>query len=737
MLSNRERQEYVLNLLQSYDDTVFGDWDKYNDMSSDGKLIDRLYRKLPLGAIKPLGWLKQELKLQADGMTGNYYEKFAADINAELYNFFEGFIPLAFLLENEKLIERAKRYVYNELYSQIQNPLEFMSHSGGESAYQSLRALTEYYEITEDEVVFGWITNFFKEISTAAIWHKRSLGNWERWRTGEYMLVGYWLYDHTKDTKILDAIEKNCGWVVENIWSSYWLTGPHWPQNSEQQYFPDMPTTIKQMGDDFWNLHHAVNVAMEIKYPAMYYRMNPRKSFANATFKGLDSLDRTYGLAAGRFTGHEHFEPGPHVGRHPSNGLELCAISELMSSMEKLYEIYGMGRLCDRLELLAYNAYPGQITPDYWCHQYDGESNQVMIKVAKHSHGNDCTSNIYGFVPNFPCCLHNMHAAFPRLTQHMFMGTRDNGLISVVYGPCQVTAEVGSGDKVTITSVTDYPFDGAIKYTISTEKAVNFPLYIRIPGWAKHSTIVCGDAVIKDSITGENVKLQREWKDGDVVDINFEYIPRIERRYNNSASILMGPLYFSLRVGMDHEQLPAWEPNAQKAIDMGYPAVDYEIYPTTSWNYALDPESIKPENIKIVKNTIGKLPFAQKDEPAYIKTEEGKYERILYEQDAPLVLKVKGQLVRDWNLADTKENTADNDYGTVWEPHNLPLKELLEQKLGHEWRNSSADAASQPVSPVEREADEPIVDLEMIPYACARLRVTELPVLDKLNCQKD
>ena len=109
---------------------------------------------------------------------------------------------------------------------------------------------------------------------------------------------------------------------------------------------------------------------------------------------------------------------------------------------------------------------------------------------------------------------------------------------------------------------------------------------------------------------------------------------------------------------------------------------------------------------------------------------------ILYEQDAPLILKVRGQLVPDWNLADLKENTADNNFGTVWELHNLPLKELLEKRLGHEWRNSSADAASQPVSPVERAADEPIVDFEMIPYACARLRVTELPVLCDHNCQK-
>ena len=175
MIPNRERQEYARNLLQSYDDTVIGGWDKYNDFRNDGNLIDTLYKKLPLGDIKPLGWLKQELKLQADGMTGNYYDKFVTDIKAELYNFFEGFIPLAFLLEDEALIKRAKSYVYNELHSQIQNPLEFISDSGGEAAYQSLRALTEYYEVTKDEIVLGWISEFFNELSSATIWDYRRL----------------------------------------------------------------------------------------------------------------------------------------------------------------------------------------------------------------------------------------------------------------------------------------------------------------------------------------------------------------------------------------------------------------------------------------------------------------------------------------------------------------------------------------------------------------------------------
>ena len=107
-----------------------------------------------------------------------------------------------------------------------------------------------------------------------------------------------------------------------------------------------------------------------------------------------------------------------------------------MFSLEELYAIFGDNRLADRLELLAFNALPGTTTPDMWAHQYDQQSNQVVVNGEKRDWStNGNYSNIYGLMPNFACCLANMHQGWPKFAQSLWMATNDNGLIAVAYGP--------------------------------------------------------------------------------------------------------------------------------------------------------------------------------------------------------------------------------------------------------------------------------------------------------------
>ena len=72
--------------------------------------------------IKPTGWLKEQLLLQAKGLNGNL-DKIWPDVKDSAWiggeregwervpYWLDGFIPLAYLLENEDMIARAKRYI--------------------------------------------------------------------------------------------------------------------------------------------------------------------------------------------------------------------------------------------------------------------------------------------------------------------------------------------------------------------------------------------------------------------------------------------------------------------------------------------------------------------------------------------------------------------------------------------------------------------------------------------------
>ena len=322
---------------------------------------------------------------------------------------------------------------------------------------------------------------------------------------------------------------------------------------------------------------HVVNNAMAIKYPGLWYQQSKDERFKNAVFSGISKYDKYHGQVGGRFSGDEHLS-----GKSPDRGTELCSVVEYMFSLEELYAIFGDNKLADRLELLAFNALPGTTTPDMWAHQYDQQSNQVIVNSDKRDWStNGNYSNIYGLMPNFACCLANMHQGWPKFTESLWMATNDNGLIAVAYSPSNVKAMVGKGSEVTINEETDYPFKGSIKLKINTKKPVKFPLYLRIPGWADTVSISFKNKSMK-GIPGSTVRIVEKWRDGDLVSMDIPMKVRTERRFNNSLAILRGPLYFSLRIEKEYKSVKINYDN------FGYKgSVDWEIYPKSDWNYGL------------------------------------------------------------------------------------------------------------------------------------------------------
>src|ERR1700721_3036575 len=78
-------------------------------------------RSLPLGAIKPAGWLARQLRIQANGM-GGHLDEFWPDVGpnsgwlggtGESWErspyFVDGLIPLAYLLDNDVLKAKAHK----------------------------------------------------------------------------------------------------------------------------------------------------------------------------------------------------------------------------------------------------------------------------------------------------------------------------------------------------------------------------------------------------------------------------------------------------------------------------------------------------------------------------------------------------------------------------------------------------------------------------------------------------
>ncbi len=643
-------------------------------------LKQNAYIKLPLGAVKPEGWLKSQLEAQAAGLTGNLDDFWPDLVNSSWRGgegeawergpyFLDGLVPLAFLLNDENLIRKVNSWIEPILsssrdtgwYGPVKNkdrwPLAVAN-----------KVLMQYYEATGDNRSLEILKKYFRYLNEASPdWPDK---DWRGVRAMENAITGYWLYRQTKESWILDVIES-----IQNNSSDWTTYYEKFPWDSAASADKKIPLN--------WNADgltaHVVNNAMAIKYPGLWFQQSKDERFKQAVFKGINKYDLNHGQVGGRFSGDEHLS-----GKSPDRGTELCSVVEYMFSLEELYAIFGDNRLADRLELLTFNALPGTTTPDMWAHQYDQQSNQVLVTGDKRvwsTNGN--YSNIYGLMPNFACCLANMHQGWPKFTESLWMATNDNGLVAVVYSPSVVKAKVGKGTEITIVEETDYPFKGNIKFKMSMKEPVRFPLYLRIPGWAENVTLRYKDKTINGK-GGSTIKIYAKWNSNDLITMDIPMSIRVEKRYNNSLSVLRGPLYFSLRIDKEYKKIKINYDN------FGYKgSVDWEIYPKSAWNYGLliDIKNLS-RGMETVENPVSRYPFADKGDMIW-SSDSGAY--TLWDIDAPVVIKTRGIKIPSWTL-----------------------------------QNNSADLP--PVSPVIPRGDPEIITL--VPYGSAKLRITEFPVID-------
>ena len=333
-------------------------------MRDRAPLTPGTFLALPLGSIRPAGWLKAQLQIQANGLSGHLDETWE-DVGpnsgwlggkGESWErgpyYLDGLVPLAWLLGDARLKEKAQRFIDWTLDHQAASGMIGpASNDDWWPRIVMLKALTQYQEFTGDIRVIPMMDKYFRyQLEELP---QRPLRDWSKFRWQDELVSVLWLYNRTGSPYLLDLAhllrKQGYDWIAEFANFPY-------TQRITAEY-------IKlDKGEGFKDLAlatHGVNNGQAVKTGPVWSLVSGSDTDRAAAHKMISELNKYHGLPNGMFSCDEHL-----AGLDPSQGSELCTVVEYMYSLERCLAISGDPILGDQLEKLAFNALPGTFNDD-------------------------------------------------------------------------------------------------------------------------------------------------------------------------------------------------------------------------------------------------------------------------------------------------------------------------------------------------------------------------------------
>ena len=545
---------------------------------------------LPLGAVRPEGWLRVQLELQRDGLTG-HAEELYEDIGRSYWltgrrlgdefggkfddrfswergpYYAKGLVALALTLDDAGLKAKAKRWIDALLASQRENGDFGPKNDNWWANMPALWAVRDWGEATGNKRVIPFLLRYFRyQLGRLPAHPLLSDSYWAMARAGDNLEIVLWLRRRTGEA-----------WLTE-------LAGQLAKQSTDwEAYYRRGGTDDRSQG--FRN--HIVNFMQGLKEPALTQRiLSAGGGGGCAAYAAAFDPDgwavRAHGRPDGMLNGTE-----PLSGREACQGTELCATAERILSCQCVLAASGWtgpeSQVADDLESVAYNTLPSTLSDDGRGMRYyqilNLPNSTTSMNLGFRNNG-DGGSVVPGPDAGYGCCRSNFHFAWPKFVQSMWMKGGD-GLVAVAYGPCTVSNELA-----TVVEGGDYPFGDRVTMKFVRTNGREWPLALRRPRWCAAEDVVVrlnGKAVRPDG-TG---RIRRVWAAGDEIELILPAKAVAVRGGRDAIAVRRGALVYALRLDADVKTLPT------KPGRAGWPAREYVA--KSPWNYALKCDGTAPD----------------------------------------------------------------------------------------------------------------------------------------------
>ncbi len=223
-------------------------------------------------------------------------------------------------------------------------------------------------------------------------------------------------------------------------------------------------------------------------------------------------------------------------------GSETCSTVAWMAYSVEYLKLSKYSSVADELEISYYNAALGSLLGSHdfaYMNFADGKRVSSLVELAGHGFDGGRQLN---------CCQANGNRGISEVTEWAVLTDKENLYLNF-YGASNAETKTPSGNGIRILQETDYPLSGQVKITLSPAKKESFRLNLRIPGWSLHTSLKVNGKPVEKITPGNYQVIDREWKPGDVVEINFDMSVRFwigEGPCEGKTSVYYGPVLLAM-----------------------------------------------------------------------------------------------------------------------------------------------------------------------------------------------
>ena len=546
-------------------------------MKAQDKMMPEKYQLLPLGDIKPSGWLKIQMENDMDGFVGHLDQLVPKLINDPIYgaerlhkyskpkdlgnlksgdaegdeqykwwnsetqsNWWDGYIRNAIMLDDQQAIKKVKNYINRILATQDEDGYlgiydtalryKFRGENGELWSKTTLyRGLLAYYEYSHDPKVWDALIRAVNNVM-----QNYPVNNSQPFFAGKDFSGG--VAHGLTFTDVLDRIGQLTG---ERKYTDY---ATFLYQNFSENFTSEKDAQLPNILDPDYRLQsHGAHTYEHLRplIVAAYSTGNPKLMKALQIY-----LERIYNCTtpSGGAIGDEWISGRQEDATH--TGYEYCSLHELMDSYSVLFQKSGDIKAAEKIETIFYNAAQGSRNPDHSVIAYLKTDNSYEMSGSRNGEpepGRNQTRYKYSPVHQdvAVCCAPNAGRISPYFLRSCWMKQGENILVAPVLSPNILTTTI-NGIRVKIEEITEYPFQNQFIFIVKPEKPIQFQIKIRKPEWVK--SIQTNE---KYKIENGFLVIERSFSKDDKIELNFTTEVTVKEDLNLEKYFSYGALIYA------------------------------------------------------------------------------------------------------------------------------------------------------------------------------------------------